>query len=89
MAIGAGRGQVVRMVLGSGLLLALMGAGIGLVCAAGVATLMRSVLYDVAPSDPATFLFVGVTLPAIALLASAVPAWRATRVDPIVALKSE
>ena len=51
--------------------------------------LMRSVLHDVAPSDPATFLFVAVTLPAIALLASAVPAWRATRVDPIVALKTE
>ena len=50
---------------------------------------MRSVLHGVAPNDPATFLFVAVTLPAIALLASAVPAWRATRVDPIVALKTE
>jgi ABC-type antimicrobial peptide transport system permease subunit len=89
MAIGAGRGQVLRMVLGSGLSLAIVGAGIGLVCAAGVARLMRSVLHDVAPTDPATFVFVAVTLPAIALLASAVPAWRATRVDPIVALKAE
>jgi putative ABC transport system permease protein len=89
MAIGAGRAQVLRMVLGSGLSLALIGAGIGLVCAAGVSGLMRSVLHDVAPDDPATFAFVAITLPAIALLASAVPAWRATRVDPIVALKSE
>ena len=89
MAIGAGRAQVLRMVLGSGLSLSLTGAGIGLVLAVGVGRLMRSVLHDVAPNDPATFLFVAVTLPAIALLASAVPAWRATRVDPIVALKTE
>jgi putative ABC transport system permease protein len=89
MAIGAGRAQVLRMVLGSGLSLSLTGAGIGLVLAVGVGRLMRSVLHDVAPNDPATFLFVAVTLPSIALLASAVPAWRATRVDPIVALKTE
>jgi putative ABC transport system permease protein len=89
MAIGAGRAQVLRMVLGSGLSLSLTGAGIGLVLAVGVGRLMRSVLHDVAPNDPATFLFVAVTLPAIALLASAVPAWRATRVDPIVALRTE
>ncbi len=89
MAIGAGRAQVLRMVLGSGLSLSLTGAGIGLVLAVGVGRLMRSVLHDVAPNDPATFLFVAVTLPGIALLASAVPAWRATRVDPIVALKTE
>jgi putative ABC transport system permease protein len=89
VAVGAGRGQVLRMVLGSGLSLALLGAGIGLVFAAGAARLMRSLLYEVAPGDPVTFLFVAVTLPVIALLASAVPAWRATRVDPIVALKTE
>jgi putative ABC transport system permease protein len=89
MAIGAGRAQVLRMVLGSGLSLSLTGAGIGLVLAVGVGRLMRSVLHDVAPNDPATFLFVALTLPCIALLASAVPAWRATRVDPIVALKTE
>jgi putative ABC transport system permease protein len=89
MAIGAGRGQVLRMVLRSGLSLALLGAGVGLVLAAGAARLMRSLLHDVAPGDPATFVFVAVTLPAVALAASVVPAWRATRVDPIVALKTE
>jgi putative ABC transport system permease protein len=89
VAVGAGRAQVLRMILGSGLSLALLGAGIGLVCAAGAARLMRSLLYEVAPADPVTFLFVAITLPAIALLASAVPAWRAKRVDPIVALKTE
>ena len=89
MAIGAGRAQVLRMVLRSGLSLSLTGSCIGLVLAVGAGRLMRSVLHDVAPNDPATFLFVAVTLPAIALLASAVPAWRATRVDPIVALKTE
>jgi putative ABC transport system permease protein len=89
MAIGAGRGQVLGMVLRSGLSLALLGAGVGLVLAAGAARLMRSLLHDVAPGDPATFVFVAVTLPAVALAASVVPAWRATRVDPIVALKTE
>ncbi len=89
MAIGAGRGQVLGMVLRSGLSLALLGAGVGLVLAAGAAHLMRSLLHDVAPGDPATFVFVAVTLPAVALAASVVPAWRATRVDPIVALKTE
>ena len=89
VAVGAGRAQVLRMILGNGLSLALLGSGIGLVSAAAGARLMRSLLYEVTPGDPVTFLFVAVALPLIALLASVVPAWRATRVDPIVALKTE
>ena len=77
------------MILGNGLSLALLGSGIGLVSAAAAARLMRSLLYEVTPGDPMTFLFVAIALPLIALLASVVPAWRATRVDPIVALKTE
>ena len=89
IAVGAGRAQVLRMILGNGLSLALLGSGIGLVSAAAAARLMRSLLYEVTPGDPVTFLFVAIALPLIALLASVVPAWRATRVDPIVALKTE
>jgi putative ABC transport system permease protein len=89
VAVGASRAQVLRLVLGSGLTLALIGVGIGLVVAAGTSTLIASLLHGVSPIDPLTFGSVAVLLPIVALAASAVPAWRATRVDPIVALKTE
>ena len=89
VAIGARRGQVIRMVLQSGLMLALAGIGAGVVLALGVTRLLQGLLHGVAPADPATFAAVAVALGAVAILASAVPAWRASRVDPVVALKSE
>jgi putative ABC transport system permease protein len=89
LAIGAGRAQVLRLVLGSGLLLALSGVGLGLIVALVAARLMRTMLYGVAPADPLTFVSVAVTLSLVALLSSLVPAWRASRVNPVVALKSE
>jgi len=89
VAIGARRGQVIRMVLQSGLILALAGIGVGVVLALGVTRLLQGLLHGVAPADPATFAAVAVALGAVAILASAVPAWRASRVDPVVALKSE
>jgi putative ABC transport system permease protein len=89
VAIGAGRAQVLRLVLGSGLTLAFAGVAIGLGVAAAASRVMASLLHGVSPGDPATFLAVGILLPLVALVASAVPAWRATRVDPIVALKTE
>ena len=89
VAIGAGRGQVIRMVLQSGLVLALAGIGAGVVLALGVTRLLQGLLHGVAPADPATFAAVAVALGTVAILASAVPAWRASRVDPVVALKSE
>jgi predicted permease len=89
VAIGAGRMQVLRLVLGQGLVLTLTGVFIGLVAAFWASALMRDLLYGVTPTDPLTFVAVGVVLTLIALLASLVPALRATRVDPLVALKAE
>jgi predicted permease len=89
VAIGAGRAQVLRMVIGNGLVLALAGIGLGVAAAWWATGLMRGLLHDVTPGDPATFAAVALVLAAVATLASLVPAWRATRVDPVVALKAE
>ena len=89
LAIGAGRAQVLRMVLGSGLALAFGGVALGLTLALVAARFMRTMLHGVGPADPLTFATVGVTLSLVALLSSLVPAWRATRVNPVVALKTE
>jgi ABC-type antimicrobial peptide transport system permease subunit len=76
-------------VLESGLVLALVGVGIGIGIALMVSPLMRTLLHEISPTDPLTFATVGGTLTVVAILASLVPAWRATRVDPTVALKAE
>jgi putative ABC transport system permease protein len=89
VAIGAGRGQVLTMVLGSGVSLALAGIGAGLVLAFGVMRLLRGLLHGVTPADPLTFAAVALVLTGVAALASVIPAWRASRVDPVIALKSE
>jgi predicted permease len=89
MALGAQRRKVFGMVLGQGALLAGLGIGIGLVAALGVTRLLASFLYGVRPTDPLTFAGVSLLLLGIALLACYLPARRATRVDPIVALKYE
>jgi predicted permease len=89
MAIGAGRAEVMRMVLGSGLMLALIGISAGLVLSFGVTRLLRGLLYGVTAADPWTFAAVAGSLGLVALAASVAPAWRASRVDPVLALKSE
>jgi putative ABC transport system permease protein len=89
VAIGAGRGEVLRLILRSGLGLALTGVVIGTLAAIWTSRLMRNMLHDVSPTDPITFAAVGAGLALVAILASLVPAWRATRVDPVVALKAE
>jgi len=61
----------------------------GLVAAFGLTRLMQSLLYQVRPSDPATFIVVSLALVVVAIIASAVPAYRATRVSPMVALRTE
>ncbi len=89
MAFGAERGSILRMVVGQGLAL----AGVGIVAGLGAATLlggtMSSILVGVSPRDPITFVLVPVFFAGIAVLASAVPAIRATRVDPAVTLRRE
>jgi ABC-type antimicrobial peptide transport system permease subunit len=77
------------MILGNGLMLALTGVVLGLAVALVVTRSMRTLLYDVSPGDPLTFASVGITLSVVAILASLVPAWRATRVDPVIALRTE
>jgi cell division protein FtsX len=89
VAVGAGRADVLRLVLSTGLGLSLAGMIIGLAISTVVGRLMRTLLHDVTPTDPATLAGVAALLTVVAALASLVPAWRATRVDPVRALKAE
>jgi putative ABC transport system permease protein len=87
MALGAQQGDILRMFLRKGVALAGVGIVAGLVIAASTASLMASLLYGVRPHDPAVFLLVPLLLLAVATLASYFPAYRATRVNPIAALR--
>jgi predicted permease len=89
MALGAQRLDMLRMVLGDGARMTLLGAGIGLVLALALTPLMASMLFGVKPTDPITFGAVIAVLCAIALLACYLPARRAAKVDPMVALRYE
>jgi predicted permease len=89
MALGADRGRVLGMVVGQGMRLAAIGVGIGFMAAYGVARLLSSQLFEVNATDPETFLGVAVLLAFVALLACYLPARRATRVDPMTALRYE
>jgi putative ABC transport system permease protein len=89
LALGAERRTIVRMVLLRGVALVLLGAAIGLACAAGVSRSMAGVLYGVRPIDPPTFAGVAVLLIAVAVVACYIPARRATRVDPMIALRHQ
>jgi putative ABC transport system permease protein len=89
MALGAQRGDVVLLILKDGLKLALLGLGIGLVGVAALGHFMRSTLYGVATVDIASLIGVAVTLVAVAILASYLPAQRSAMIDPMVALRQE
>jgi len=89
MALGAAGDAVVRMIVGQALRLTVIGAAIGLAGALALTRLMASLLYQVRPEDPPTYLTVTIVLGGTALLAAWLPARRATRVDPMVALRSE
>jgi putative ABC transport system permease protein len=89
MAMGAQAGDVLGMVLRSGLGLAAAGLGIGLVGALAVTRLMRSLLFGVSPTDAPTLLFAPAVLAVVAVAACIIPARRATRVDPVTALREE
>lgn len=89
MALGAHPRQILRQVLGEGLMLLLIGLGVGLAGAWGLTRYMTSILFGVTPTDPVTFLSIGMVLVASGVAACVGPARRATRVNPMVALRFE
>jgi len=89
MAMGARREQVVALMLSNGLRPALYGLVLGLFVSVGTVRLIQSMLYGTQPLDPATFAAVAATLLAVAAVACLVPAWRASRIDPMQALRNE
>ncbi len=89
VALGAKRSDVLKLVMGHGLKLTLLGVGIGIAGSLTLTRFLSSMLYDVKPTDPVTFAGVAVALTVVALLASCVPTLRATKVDPMVALRYE
>jgi len=89
MALGAERGSVLRMVLGSGLRMAIAGVVLGVILSLGLTRFLAGALYGVGSSDGLTFAGSSLLLIGVAIVASYVPAWRATKVDPVIALRTE
>jgi len=89
MALGAQQQDVVRMVVGRGAWMIAFGLAIGALAAAGVTQLLTDLLFGISPTDPSTFAGLAAFLATVALVASYVPARRAARVDPVIALREE
>ena len=89
IALGAQKSDVLRLVVGQGMIMTLLGVGIGIAAASTLTPLLSTLLYGVKPTDPATCAAVSLLLIAVALLASCIPARQAARVDPMVALRHE
>ena len=88
MALGATAGRLVAMIVGEGALLAVSGGVLGLAGAAATMGILRRLLYQVTPFDTLTLILVALAVTVVAILAAAVPAWRAARIDPSLALRS-
>jgi putative ABC transport system permease protein len=89
LAIGADRSQVLGMILRQGMTLAIGGIAVGIAAAFVLTRLMQSLLYEVTPTDPMTFFIVAAVLFVVSLVASYLPAWRATKVSPLMALRTQ
>jgi putative ABC transport system permease protein len=89
MALGASQKDVLRLVVGQGFKLVSIGIGIGLISAFVLTRLMESLLFGVSATDPLTFAAISTVLVAVAMLASYIPARKATKVDPMIALRYE
>jgi ABC-type antimicrobial peptide transport system permease subunit len=89
MALGARQSTVLGQVMGQGLVLTGLGLGLGLVCAFALTRLMTSLLFGVRPTDPVTLAAVAASIALVAAIACYLPAYRASRVDPIVVLRDE
>ena len=89
MALGATRNDIVRLVLRQGVAMTVLGVGVGLFAAVAFSRLLQSLLFQVSPTAPAAYVFVGVSLTAVALLATALPAHKAASIDPLSSLRSE
>jgi putative ABC transport system permease protein len=89
MALGARTGDVLRLVVGDGIKLTAIGLALGMAGAFAAARVLKSMIYGVSPTDPLTFIVIPLLLIFVALLACWIPARRATKVDPLVALRCE
>ena len=89
IALGATARSVVKLILGSGLRVILIGVAVGAAAAIASGRVIASLLFDTSPYDPTALLATAATLVGVALLASLIPAWRAARVDPVQALRAE
>ena len=89
MALGAGRGRVIGLVLSRAAMIAVAGLGVGVILSLASSRAMRSMMFGIEALDPATYVGVLIAVLVVTLAAAAVPAWRASRIDPVRVLRDQ